>query len=128
MSHIKIAIGAVVIIALLVAAKGAHTAIYNAGWNAAIVTQDLLIEQEKQAAVAKAFRQWENMNTIAEDNIVIEERIVEKVRTIEKKIPIVVERIVEVTPECRDLGDDFAGLLNAQVNSRPGPGLRSPSD
>lgn len=101
-------------------AKWAHSTTYNAGWNAAVVEQTVLIQNAQNDAVAKALTEWQKTAALAEREIVIEERIVEVIRVVEKEIPVVVERIVTITPECSDLGDDFAGLLNAQVNSIPG--------
>lgn len=111
---------------LLGGAKWAHSAVYGSGWNAAIVEQTALIQEAREDAVEKALSEWENTARIAEVQIVVEERIVEVIRVVEKEIPVIVERIVEVHPECNDLGDDFASLLNAQVNSRPGLENNSP--
>lgn len=105
-------------IALLGGAKWAHSTVFSSGWNAAIVEQTVLIQEAREDAVEKALTEWENTARLAAAEIVIEERIVEVIRVIEKEIPVIVERIVEITPECNDLGDDFASLLNAQVNSR----------
>lgn len=117
---IKAAIYGAIVIAVLLAAKFAYNAIFDAGWNAAVVKQGELIQDAKAEAVEKARQEWENTATIAEKEIVVEERIVEVIREVEKEIPTVVERIVTVAPECSDLGDDFAGLLNRQVNSGAG--------
>lgn len=113
-------------------AKWAHSTIWNSGWNAAVVEQTALIAEARDDAVEKALSEWENTARLAATEIVVEERIVEVIRVIEKEIPVIVERIVEITPECNDLGADFAGLLNAQVNSRsdlendsPGPTTES---
>ncbi len=105
------------VVVLLAGIKWAHSTTYTAGWNAAIVEQTALIHTAQDEAVAKARTEWQNTADLAEKEIVVEERIVEVIRVIEKEIPKIVERIVEVAPECSDLGDDFAGLLNAQVNS-----------
>lgn len=105
---------------LLGGVKLAYSAVYGSGWNAAIVEQTALIQEARDDAVEKALTEWENTARIAEVQIVVEERIVEVIRVVEKEIPVIVERIVEVHPECNDLGDDFASLLNAQVNSRSG--------
>jgi len=99
-------------------AKWAHSAVYDSGWNAAVVKQVELIREAQDEAVAKALTEWQNTAALAERNIVVEEKIVEVIRVVEKEIPTIVERIVEITPECNDLGTAFAGLLNAQVNSR----------
>lgn len=117
MNFIKVGIYAAIIIAVLGFAKWAHSAIYDAGWNAAVVEQESAIAIAKDEAVKKARTEWEATAAVAETNIVIEERIVEVERVVEKKIPQIVERIVEIKPECNDLGVDFAGLLNEQVRS-----------
>ena len=98
-------------------AKWAHTAVYDSGYNAAVTKQSEAIQAAQDAAVAIAREQWENTVDLAAGNIVIEERIVEVERIVEREIPKIVERIVTVFPECNDLGDDFARLLNSQVNS-----------
>jgi len=117
MIFIKVGIYAAIIIAVLGFAKWAHSAIYDAGWNAAVVEQESAIAIAKDEAVKKARTEWEATAAVAETNIVIEERIVEVERVVEKKIPQIVERIVEIKPECNDLGFEFAGLLNEQVRS-----------
>lgn len=111
---------AAIVLALLIGAKLAYSAIYDAGWNAAIIEQEAAIQKAKNEAVAKERKQWENAVAEAEATIVVEEKIVEVVREVEKRIPVVVDRIVEVTPECHDLGSDFAGLLNDQIRAGAG--------
>jgi len=86
------------------------------------VQQDIIDAQETARADEEA--KWKDTVAAAEATIVVEERIVEKIRVVEREIPKVVERIVEVTPECADLGPDFAGLLNDQI--RASNGLQSP--
>lgn len=105
------------VVAVIAAVKWWSDERYDAGWNAAVVEQDRLIREAQQAAVDKARQEWENLTSAAEAEIIVEEKIVERIRVVEKEIPTVVERIVEVTPECNDLGDDFAGLLNAQISA-----------
>jgi len=117
MNFVKVGSYLAIIVAVLGFAKWAHSAIYDSGWNAAVVEQGVLIQAAKDDAVELARQEWEATAGIAETQIVVEERIVEVIREVEKRIPTVVERIVTVTPECNDLGADFAGLLNAQVNS-----------
>ncbi len=97
--------------------KWAYDAVWDSGYNAAVVEQDAEIRKAEQAAVAKARQEWENVAALAEREIVVEERIVEKIREVEREIPIVVESIVEIQPDCADLGDDFARLLNEQARS-----------
>lgn len=115
--NIKAAVYVVALLAVLIAAKMGVSAIYKSGWNAAIVEQERLIQQAKEDARAKEKEFWESVVADAEAQIIVEEKIVEKLVEVEKKIPVVVDRIVEVKPECRDLGPDFIGLLNEQIRA-----------
>lgn len=101
-----------IIVALLGGAKWAHSSIYKAGWNAAVVEQEALVQQARDQAAEEARIKWQALVDAAEGQIVIEEKIVEVVRVVNKEIPKVVERVVT---ECRDLGPDVAGLLTAQA-------------
>jgi hypothetical protein len=56
----------------------------------------------------------------AEENIRVEERIVERVRTVEREVPVVVERTVAA--ECRDLGPDVQRLFNDAIRAAGGEG------
>ena len=96
-----------------VSAKTIHSAGYNKRDQE--VQQDILEAQEtaRQAEENK----WAQTVAEAEGTVVIEERIVETIREVEIEIPTVVDRIVEVSPECADLGPDFASLLNNQVRA-----------
>jgi len=106
------------IIALLLTGAGvAAKSIHSAGYNKRDqeVQQDILDAQE--AARISEEERWRASVIAATEAIAIEERIVEKIRVVEKEIPKVVERIVTVTPECADLGPDYARLLNDQVRA-----------
>lgn len=103
---------------LIIAAVGtAFRATYKAGYN----TRDVEIRNgaiaAQNAAIEKGVQDWIRTQELAEPVIVTEERIVEKVRVIEKEIPKIVKEIVTVTPQCRDLGADYAELLNQQVRA-----------
>lgn len=112
----------VVLVGLVIGGfKWYDSARFDAGWNAHAVAYAEELQGVKDAAVETARRQWENTHDIGVAEIIVEEKIVEVIRVVEKEIPKVVERIVTVAPECNDLGAEFAGLLNAQVNSRPVP-------
>ena len=103
---------------LLVAATGAAAKyIHSAGYNKRDqeVQQDILDAQESARKDEEA--KWRDTVAAAEGQIVIEEKIVEKIRVVEKEIPRIVREIVEVKPECADLGDGFAGLYNDQVRA-----------
>ena len=102
---------------LVTAITAGARAIYVAGGNAVIAEQQDLAIKAQNKAIEDARAEWEATHAAAEVEIRIEERIVEKIRIVERDVPRVVEKIVELTPECRDLGDDYAGLLNAAVNA-----------
>ncbi len=82
------------------------------------VQQDIIAAQENARADEEA--KWRDTVAAAEATIIIEERIVEKIRVVEKEIPTVVEKIVTLTPECADLGDDYARMLNDQIRAANG--------
>lgn len=115
-----------IVIAILGGSKWAHSAIYKAGFNAAIVEQERLIQEAKEQAKQDADEKWSQIVANAEGQIVVEEKIVEVIREIEKEIPTVVERIVTVKPECDDLGPDFVRLWNAQVSAGSSGEIDSP--
>lgn len=91
--------------------------IYHAGYD----KRDSEVQAEIIAAQEKARKEeeerWRETVAAAEAQIVIEERIVEKIREVEIEIPKVVEKIVTVSPECANLGTDYARLLNDQVRA-----------
>jgi len=118
-------IWAYVILATLILGAAGATAksIHSAGYNKrdGEVQQEIIVAQEN-ARLEEAAK-WRETVKQAEAQIVIEERVVEKIRVIERDIPRVVEKIVTLTPECSNLGPDYAGLLNDQIraaNSREG--------
>lgn len=103
------------LIAIMGFAKWAHSAIYQQGFDAArIEIQNRAIEQQN-VAIEAARASWEADQEAAGQQIVVEEKIVEKIKIVREEIPVVVERIVELTPECSDLGPDFLGLFNDAI-------------
>ncbi len=107
--------------ALLIAGVGgAWRVAYSSGYNA----RDLLVQQEiiaaQEAARIDEARHWAETIASAEATVVIEERIVEVIREVEKEVPIVVTKIITEKPECADLGADFQRLLNNQVRASNG--------
>ena len=112
-------IWAYVILAGLVigGATAGAKAIYDSGYDAAVIVQQELAIERQNEAIDAARVEWEATLEAAEAEVIIEERIVEVIREIEREVPRVVERIVEVTPECADLGAEYAGLLNAAVRA-----------
>ena len=119
-----LAIFVLVIGAAGAAAKSIHSAGYNKRDRE--VQQDIIDAQIQAAADAEA--RWSASVVAATQAIRVEERIVEKIREVEIEIPKVVERIVELTPECADLGPAYAGMLNNQVRAGNGIQIASPTD
>ena len=111
--YVYLALAVLLITSAGVAAKSIHTAGYNKRDNE--VQQEILEAQEK--ARSEEEQKWRDTVAAAEGQIVIEERIVEKIRVVEKEIPKVVKEILTVRPECADLGPDFASVLNNQVRA-----------
>ena len=112
------------IIGIVAGAAGvAAGKIHNAGYNKAVLAMQADAIKQQNAAIEAARLQWEATREEAEVVIVIEEKIVEKIRVVIKEVPKIVETFVQL--ECRDLGLEYAGLLNSAVrasNSRSDPG------
>lgn len=111
----------------------AHGKVYDSGYSDATAEQQKLAIEQQNKAIAQARIEWEITAGVGEREIVIEERIVERIREVEREIPVIVERIVELTPECADLGPDFLGLFNAAISASnsgddPGTGLTAEPD
>lgn len=111
-----------IVIAVLGGMKFGYSAIYRAGFNAAVVEQERLIADAKVDAHAREREFWQGVVKRAEENIRTEEIIVETIKEVEKRIPVVVDNLVEVAPDCSDLGP-VVGVLNDQVRAgRSGEG------
>lgn len=103
------------VIAVLGFARWAYGSIYQSGYDAArIEIQNRAIEQQNEA-IAQARASWEAEQEAAGVQIVVEEKIVERIKVVREEIPTVVEKIIELTPECSDLGPSFVGLYNDAV-------------
>ncbi len=107
-----------VIILALIAAVGA---VYAKGHSSGYDKRDQEVQREiisaQEDARLKEEAKWTLAVEAALNSTKTEEVIVEKIREVEIEIPTVVERIVELTPECADLGIEYAGLLNDQVRA-----------
>ncbi len=115
--QVKLGLKVLLVGMVLFAVHKIYGAIYSSGYNYAVIEQRELAETQREVAIAEARELWEKNNTIAAAEIIIEDRIVEKIRVVEKRIPFVVEKIVEVLPECSDLGPDFVLLYNQAVSA-----------
>ena len=99
-------------------AKWAHGAIYEQGWNAANVA-NFEVQQEAVAdAVREARIQWDLSAEAATDNIIIEERIVERIKIVERDVPRIVTEFVAA--ECLDLGPDIQRVFNDAIRAAAG--------
>lgn len=111
------------IFAIVIGAAGtAANKIHKAGYNKAVSEMQADAIEQQNAAIEAARLEWEATRAEAEVVIIIEEKIVEKIRVVTKEIPKIVEKFVQVG--CRDLGLEYAGVLNAAVrasNSRSDP-------
>lgn len=109
-----------IIVIILGAAGAAARSLYASGYNKrdGEVQQDIIDAQETARVEEEA--KWKDTVAAAKAEVIIEERIVERIREVEREIPVIVERIVEITPECSDLGLDYARLLNDQVRASNG--------
>jgi hypothetical protein len=100
------------ILVLVVGAAGtAATKIHRSGYDKAVKE---MLEQQNEA-IETARIEWQKTVQDAEVVTVIEERIVEKIRVVTKEVPKIVETFIR--PDCRDLGFEYAGLLNAAVRA-----------
>lgn len=117
-------------VALAAIAVGGLTWAYNktyaAGWNAAVVEQQNKINKAADEARRLEREKWANAVAAAQSQIRVEERIVEKTRDVEKRIPIVMETISVEKPDCVDLGADVVSVFNAQVDSGADTGTVRP--
>ena len=119
----------VALAALLIGAAGAAAkSLHSAGYNQRDreVQQDIIDAQVKAEEDAEA--RWAASVVAATQAIRIEERIIERIREVEILVPTIVERIVELTPECSDLGDAYAGLLNDQIRAGNGIQIAASAD
>ena len=99
-------------------AKWAHGAVYEQGWNAANVASFEVQQEAIAEAVKDARIQWDLSVVAATDNIIIEERIVERVEFVEREVVKIVDRVV--VPECRDLGPDIQRVFNDAIRAALG--------
>ena len=106
---------------ILLVLVGAIGAVYAKGHSAGYDKRDNEVQQEileaQELARSEEEQKWAAVVRAAEENIRTEEVIVERIRVVEKEIPKVVREIIEIRPECRDLGDSYAGLLNDQIRA-----------
>lgn len=111
----------IILAGIIVGALGVSARLlWQSGWNARDVqVQQEIIEAQEQARKQEA-ENWRETVRQAEENIRVVEKRVTDIQEIEKRIPVIVEKVVEVKPECRDLGDDFARLLNSQIRAATG--------
>lgn len=101
--------------ALLGSAWVAYDRIYDSGFDAARVKYQSEKLRGIELALTAARKQWEASQEAAEVQIVIEEKIVERIRVVEREVPKIVERVVAA--ECRNLGPDIQRLFNDAIRA-----------
>lgn len=94
-----------------------YDTIYDAGYNAAIVAIKDDATKEQNAAIQKGIDDWVETNKDSLVTVVTEEKIVEKIRVVEKEVPKVIREIVEVKPECSRLGDAYLRVYNDAIRA-----------
>lgn len=109
-------------LALATLILGAGGFVLRSSYNMGYDKRDLEVQREVTEATQKVReeeeKRWRASVIAATEAIVVEERIVERIRVVEKEIPKIVK---EYTPsECRDLGPEYAGLRNSQIRASNG--------
>ena len=108
----------VILAGILVTAAGtASRFLYKSGYNKAVTEQQAAGINAQNEAIEKRMAEWIATQDVAEDIIHVEEKIVERIKIVHRDVPRIVERIVTVRTECRDLGPEYAGLLNGAVRA-----------
>jgi len=110
---------------LIGAASAAYRVINKAGYNRAIVEMQEASIKAQNAAIEKRMDEWIATQDQAEVVIKIEERIVEKIRVVTKEVPKIIKEFI--VAECRDLGPEYAGVLNKQVRASNNATNQSPA-
>lgn len=102
--------------ALIVAAVGGGIRwAYTSGYNARDAEAYREIAEAERRGREQADAEWAETMAQAEPQIVIEEKIVERIRYVNREIPTVVREFIPA--ECRDLGAEYARLRNEQVRA-----------
>jgi hypothetical protein len=97
---------------------------YDAGYASARNLHYSQIVEVQQQAVERARAEWELANAAGQTQAEAEKQIVERIRYVERDIPVVVDRIVRERPDCVDLGPDFLRLFNEAIAAPSGRGTR----
>jgi len=109
---VKIVAILLILSALTAAGFKAYGMAQQSGRDAAELEFALSLDAIKTKAAEDAVRDWKAAQVIAGETTDAEIRIVEKIRVVEREIPKIIERIVEVKPECSDLPE--LGVLFSQ--------------
>jgi len=89
-----------------------YNKIYDAGYSKAVNEFQGQALELADKRVAEARRQWDLGAEAASIQIIVEEKIVERINYVEKEIPKVVETIKY---ECRDLGSEYQRVFNSAI-------------
>ena len=108
----KIIIILVIISGLVAAGFKARAMAVQSGFDAAEIEFRAQMDDIRVEAAAQAIEDWKLAQDIAGESTDVEIQIVEKIRYIEREIPKIIEKIVEIRPECSDLPE--LGVLFSQ--------------
>lgn len=92
-----------------------YNQVYSAGYTAAELKYKDAQLAAIEDAVGEARERWRLSAEAAEQEVRVETEIVERVRTIERRVPQVVE--VAVPVDCHDLGDAVRELFNDAIRA-----------
>ena len=109
----------IAIVAIIGAIGGVYAKGDSNGYNRAKVEELEADKEWMEEEVARRTREWIETQDDAEEVIVYVDRVVTEIEYVDREITKEVEKIVELKPECRDLGldDGFGGLLNKQIRA-----------
>ncbi len=113
---------------IVAAASLAGKTLYNAGEDAADLKWEKAVNKLTEEIRAEERAAWKLSSEAAVDNIIIEEKIVERIKIVEREVEKVV--VEYVTAECLDLGPDIQRLFNDAITAAsnlPLPGIAAES-
>lgn len=101
---------------------------YRAGYDAAVLRAVKQVEKVKREAEADVKKAISRERARAAEQVRVEEKIVEVDRVVERRIPVVVEKVIREQPACPGLPADIVGLLNEQVRADGSRAADGPTD
>lgn len=90
--------------------------IWQRGYDARVAEDIAATEQQIAEAVSAARAQWKNSAQAGAAQIKVEQKIVERIRYVDREIP----KVVELAGDCRDLGPAFLRVFNGAAEAANG--------